>query len=497
MNSQYPSDFSSCLCDGYDINDTIADNANESVNLRLISFDCSMIHLIAPKYSSNVMMDMNYDAAGVIFVDKDHIRNTFQIELDSSINEINTLNIDDPNIKFYVFDSTHQNSHVPSFNNEWNWQTPVESCDISYVIQPAHAMMDVNVNGDNLTINDEYSSENPMHYSVTDPWVGKNTSKCLLSDLEVRQTSLLKFDFVRHIAKETMGSTELVDIFNNANEMIYSIEVGGIKAWKYIQESLQKSNDRNPQTQLDLDHKTNITRSLFRQLITRNPKRFENPEGIIADHKIRKRMCGHPQPLPFIAGDILEFKFIVQCSDLLIPPSYPGGEMIEREVSTRTYKIKLCLVDGLGINGEYNVIPSRVVYPIGDECPHSEFTELEFNETVITKYYKMNNGVVPQTFHRVFAFMNVNSVGDTGLDVIVRELPENIIFSSNYQTIVLGTESYQINGISDAGMLTHNDIKYQIMRIRSESLTFLNFIKNVFLDSNNNFERPISMFIIK
>ena len=493
----YPSDFSSCTCDGDDINDGVADNANESVNLRLVSFDSSMVHLIAPRYSPNVMMDMNYDAAGVIFVRKDHIRNTFQFQLDSSYSEIDKIEIDDPNIKFFVFDGTYTNDHVPAFNNDWNWETPVESCDISYVIQPAHAMMDVNVNGDNITVNEEFSSENPMHYSITDAWVGKNTSKCLLSDMEIRQTSLLKFDFIRHIAKDTMGATELVDIFNNANEMIYSIELGGIKGWKHIQDILFSANDKNPQTQMDHNHKTNITRSLFRQLITRNPKRFENPDGVIEDYKIRKQMCGHPQPLPFIEGDVLEFKFTVQCSNLLIPPSYPGGEMIEREVSTRVYKIKLCLVDGVGINGEYNVVPSRVVYPIGEPCPHDEFRELEFNEAVITKYYKIDNGVIPQTFHRVFAFMNVNEIGDKGLDVIVRELPENIIFSSNYQTIVLGTESYQINGIADAGMLTHNEIKYQIMRIRSESLTFLNFIKAVFLDSNNNFEKPISMFIIK
>ena len=332
------------------------DDSNLTVNLRLESFDSSMAMVTDASYAvDSLVTAMDFSATAVIFVKTADIRSTFQFAVDSDhLTDVGSAAFD-AGVRFYVFDKNDISLVDASLADiveppTWRWNVDASASDASYIIQPAHGMMDVS----SATLSG-HNSSHEVAFSQANIVEGSN------NDGNLREDRLVKQDFVRHISKSVLGNADLAGLFNNVDELMLELENGGVSAWDSIRSNLKTAHDANPQTQFQINKQTNPTRELYRQLFKRNPDRFRTDvSNGIADAN------GNPQPLPFKDGDILEFKFVVDCSAISIPdPTVDPNGNHKKKVDTRTYRIKMCLVDGSGNTNQFNTTPPNYVYDYG------------------------------------------------------------------------------------------------------------------------------------
>lgn len=335
---------------------TSADNSALAVNLRLESFDSSMAMVTDATYAvDSDVTAMDFSATAVIFVRTEDIRSTFQFAVDADhLTDVGSAAFD-AGVRFYVFDKYDVSLVDASLSDltqppTWRWDVSASDADASYIIQPAHGMMDVSLS----TLTGHVSSHE-VAFSQADIVEGNN------SDGNLREDRLVKQDFIRHISKSVLGSADLAGLFNNVDELMLEIENGGVVAWDSIRSNLAAARDANPQTQFQVNSQTNPTRSLYRQLFKRNPDRFDASGNDAATMMNKITTTPNPQPLPFIHGDILEFKFVVDSAAVSVPD--PSGN--KKTVAERTYRVKMCLVDGSGNDDQHNTTPPNYVYDYG------------------------------------------------------------------------------------------------------------------------------------
>jgi hypothetical protein len=331
------------------------DDSTKTLNLRLDAFDVSMNNIQQVEYDlSSVVHTIDFSATGVIFVKTEDMRTTFQFAVDADhLTDVGVSGESDAGIRYYVFDASMSDASKNdlSFAPTWKWDVSAADTDASYIIQPAHAMMDAS--GDKVG----HQSDNMIAFSIPTKFNPAG------DDGNIREDKLVKQDFVRHIAKTALGGADLTGLFSNVDDLLLSIENGGVTAWDTIRTNLAAARDENPLTNDETDLTKNPTRALYRQLVDRNPDRFDasgNDNGVYKNKIIN---TPNPQPLPFIDGDILEFTFKVSSNAVNVPDV--TNDVSQVLVPTRTYRIKMCLVDGSGNNGEYNVKPPSYVYDLG------------------------------------------------------------------------------------------------------------------------------------
>ena len=258
------------------------DDSTKTLNLRLDAFDVSMNNVEQVEYDlSSVVHTIDFSATGVIFVKTEDMRTTFQFAVDADhLTDVGVSGESDAGIRYYVFDASMSDASKNdlSFAPTWKWDVSAADTDASYIIQPAHAMMDAS--GDKVG----HQSDNMIQFSIPTKFNPDG------DDGNIREDKLVKQDFVRHIAETALGGADLTGLFSNVDDLLLSIENGGVTAWDTIRTNLAAARDENPLTNDETDLTKNPTRALYRQLVDRNPDRFDasgNDNGVYKNKIIR------------------------------------------------------------------------------------------------------------------------------------------------------------------------------------------------------------------
>lgn len=381
----------------------------KTINLRLEAFDVEYHNetQVALDISENYSLDAS--ATAVIFVKTEDMRSTFQFSAGNLNLTDRTDFSDNDRLNFYVLDKSDSSGTDFGVNPTWRWDCSAEDTDASYIINVAHAMMDA-------------SGSFPYHksdgFGEEGPIQTYHNSFLSVSNDERQRFALVKHDFVRHIIEEAYGG---VAVIHNLDELCKSFEDGGLNGWNTIRQNLKAASNH----QRIYDGKTggqnyNVTnntanpcRSLFNQLRLRNPDRFDPSGTLSASIENRIFKTYEAQPLPFIHGDILEFTFKASTIDIsAADPKNPNTIA----VPARTYRVKLCCVDGLGNNNEYNTLPPVDNYDFGATYYDSSINSLHNTDEAHRVEAKLEN----QRFYEI----NKNGEGPgpvSGAQVIIDE----------------------------------------------------------------------------
>lgn len=208
---------------------------------------------------------------------------------------------------------------------------------------------------------------NPVDAMVDD--AASQTSMIPFSDDPAR--NFVKHDYLRYLSLKLFNTTRGVDLFNNESALIGDFNTKGASAstattsiinkhstYSVVADANNKSDtlslvdSTNPNAlpttitwnYVDNNFNTsgNLTRVLFRHMITSQPERF-------ADLSSNSPMDDYgTRPLPFLNGDTISFKFSVD-------PAVDQQKLTNAEnitaIPTRAYAIKIILVaDSSGLN---------------------------------------------------------------------------------------------------------------------------------------------------
>jgi hypothetical protein len=154
---------------------------------------------------------------------------------------------------------------------------------------------------------------------------------------------LVAHDFTRYLALKLFNTHFGVDLFSNELELLNGLRhVCGnvasgqtqfdinakIAAVSNDNEDLDEDANNLRYTTNAMDGSNNLCRTLMLQLLDGKPARFATIDAV-----------GTPQSLPFIAGDTISFKLIVNAAE--------GQELITGvdPIGARSYRIKFVIVD--------------------------------------------------------------------------------------------------------------------------------------------------------
>jgi hypothetical protein len=213
-------------------------------------------------------------------------------------------------------------------------------------------------------------------------------------------TMCLKQDFIRYIALKLFGTHHGVDLFVNEDELVMSLydtiaEAMGINY--DLMDSLNYIDGSNVNLFQDTTFKKvydfrieryvycytkyatdafntseNLCRELMLQLVKLDPARFRNIQN-----------TSYMQPLPFIAGDTINFKIGINAAD--------GQELLTSvaPIPKRTYQIKIILTDTIYGNLPDPETKAIVNYIQSAPSPTLNFTnyaDLEMYDYVLFKF---------------------------------------------------------------------------------------------------------------
>lgn len=207
---------------------------------------------------------------------------------------------------------------------------------------------------------------NPAHAMLDAP----DSANPILSSGLAPAKMLVKHDFVRHLAKELFKTPAGVDLFNNESALLNEIkrlgdesfdsDISGMMWAKNAYASLSDVNETPPYqannagetkffvdvsservcTTDEFDHKENLSRELFRQVLNQGSSRFN--DVTFANIDVNGTQISHTAPIPFEADDSISYKFNVE------PAAGQNGLTGTTAFGGRTYKIKLILKDDAG-----------------------------------------------------------------------------------------------------------------------------------------------------
>jgi hypothetical protein len=222
---------------------------------------------------------------------------------------------------------------------------------------------------------------NPVDAMVDD--AASQTSMIPFSD--DRSKNFVKHDYLRYLSLKLFNTTRGVDLFNNESALIGDFNTKGLLASQNTTSIINKhstysvvvdANNKSDTLSLvdpsnnpndlsgtitwnyvdnSFDAPGNLTRVLFRHMITSQPERF-------ADLSSNSPMDDYgTRPLPFLSGDTISFKFSVD-------PAVDQQKLTNAEnttvIPTRAYAIKIILVDsstGLNTAPTDSTIPTAPV----------------------------------------------------------------------------------------------------------------------------------------
>ena len=313
---------------------------DNSVHLTLAGLNQSFnISTLATLDSSSVNMDVT-DATAVYYVRLSDMINVFKYQSDSF--DVNNTNAQD--IKYYVF---HR-----------QWPTDLK-------LNPSHAMMNTNDSINMLGIGVGYSPDK----------------------------SLVKHDFIRHIALYLFNTIHGVDLFSNENDLNENSTYLGETVRHNIDnilsnisttsssETMSYDASGNKYLTNDSSGNTNLCRELMRQVAANSPQRFynngENNTGI--------------KNVPFLENDTIQFKLVMQAA---IQQNVLTGIS---EIPTRSYTIKLVLKET--VTSETNTrITDSEMYP--NSFPYSTSVSMYAPTTDSSGVYNIYSPPAPIPFNR-------------------------------------------------------------------------------------------------
>lgn len=313
-------------------NQTIT-SAGSPVHMNLVAFDDSMTAAKA-LLPGVTLPTLDVSAEASIFIKTSWIREvfTFSADIDAE-NESSLQNM--------VF-------HTNAYSGSSVWDTDSSS----QTINPAHARMNAGTY--------DYTGDQPSnagHYSTG----GISLAGVTASDISSSKF-MVKHDFARHIAKE-LFNIPLTDIFYNLDAVLASIELGGLDAWEVIKAALNTAYNNGDGLGEDNDLSSNIGFQLFQQMTRVNPYRLQadgNDNTISTSASVLNGST--QQAIPFVEGDIISFKFTVASNsnqrDILVGTNNASNPSESGAVPTRTYLIKLCIVDDPTTSAHENIRPT-------------------------------------------------------------------------------------------------------------------------------------------
>lgn len=455
-------------------------HASTTMNFRIKSFDGSIESISGQFEKIQLTEAVDVSAEAVIYVHTEMMRKTFQFQTAATdIGDINTnLTFTDENTSrdtnYYVYDESDK-------TGAWKWDISASETTAYHVWNPAHAMLDV--------MNVGY----PQHRSRGHIEYAKRT------DPFNRRQNMIKQDFARHISKEVFKSAELLTLFNNEDDILANIELGGINAWNneikpVLNRSRNKHVDNNNnvmygQTNEVLDQSNNLTRDIIFQMLNYVPKRFDlqdldidlsGSSETIHNHTLQYyiRDTHEIQPVPFMDGDTLIFTFKIK--------GFTQTDLNNETavVPDRTYAIKICMVGedaqsdyGNGDNDDtkkypyfpHNVHPTETVYQNLDLVDYGNGLN----------YYKYN--LVDESLHKKYFITGTETIrkkydtttNDNVIETVTIDDKTNSITVTLKKRITL-----QPDGILDSnlpGMFKIDGVEYNysyIKHVGPRRLTF-------------------------
>lgn len=258
------------------------------VNFVLDALDSSLNMGVSGELLSEEAPTLDVSATAVYYVDLSNLRQVFQFQTDSS-----------------DVDFIENSTDVKYFVKMGNWNS-------NAVINPAHAMMDAT------------ESETPV-----------------ASGFDANR-SLVKHDFVRHLAEQLFNTHRGVDLFSNENELKEDLAEKGHNVWLsdisgalwYTSQTGTTNGDvYNSEGFLtnDASGNENLTRQVLLQMTHYAVERLVDQSGNLDINDTLE-----PQPIPFHVDDTISFKFTIH-------PADNQHQLTQREqaVVPRPYEIKL------------------------------------------------------------------------------------------------------------------------------------------------------------
>tara|TARA_B100001175_G_C19501918_1_gene638585 strand:- start:926 stop:1825 length:900 start_codon:yes stop_codon:yes gene_type:complete len=192
-------------------------------------------------------------------------------------------------------------------------------------------------------------------------WPGENA----ISDIPIHEKMLVKHDFVRYLALKLFKTPAGVDLFNNEEDLINSLNILGEETFQQDISGLlwaknaytdindvseggdyESNNEDNTKFFIDpsvnrvcttdeFDSSENITRELFRQILNGAPERFNDISFVAVD--VDGSDVHYTAPLPFEQDDFISFKFTINPAT--------GQHLLTQttEFGARVYRIRLVI----------------------------------------------------------------------------------------------------------------------------------------------------------
>ena len=376
-------------------------SANTTMNFRFQEFDGEVSSIKGSFDTISSPSAVDASAVSVIYVKTEMMRKTFQFQTDAAdVGDLANIINNDRDTNYYLFDACDNNVKGNANEGAWRWDISAGNTDAYSVLNPAHSMLDI--------IDKGY----PQHRC------SGQINYIKIADPTNRQQNLVKQDFIRHIAKELFGSVKLMTLFNNEDDLLANIELGGIEAWNNtIKPILDNSRFKRVSDGVtiygrnnnSIDQSNNLTRDMILQLLKAVPKRFMLDEfendparGVqtASNHNLQYyiRETADIQPVPLMDGDTFVFTF-----KILGPTGQLDINGNQKNIPDRTYAVKICLVGDDPINGytPMNVSPPSDVYTNLDVVDYQNgknYTRDLSNTGLKEKYFIMGTETIDVTF---------------------------------------------------------------------------------------------------
>lgn len=292
---------------------------NKSTDPVILSIDQFSNTMTAAKAVLPGVTPISFDvsAEATIFLKTSWIRSVFQFQGDQdAVGEDST-----GSMTFFVQKSA------------WDWDA---SGTTARILNPAHAMVHLTA----ADISYGQVSTGDQHLPV-----GKIPLAGVLESDIPSTKFMVKHDFARHLAKQIFN-VPITDAFYNLDELLASIEIGGLAAWNSIRTLLDAAYNTSSGLGEDNDTTANIVFQLFQQMRVANPHRFfaDGSDSTIMDSS------DIVQPLPFVDGDVIVFTFTVNPASgqaTVLKDSTGNTALSDATIHSRKYLIKLCIVDNI------------------------------------------------------------------------------------------------------------------------------------------------------
>lgn len=263
-------------------------------------------------------------------------------------------------------------------------------------------------------------------------------------------TMYLKTDFIRYLALKLFGTHYGVDLFVNEEELVQEMydRIAVAMGINYeLIDSLNYIDGTNANLTLDTQYKKvydyrieryvhcytryatdafntnkNLCRELMLQLVALDPARFQNIQN-----------TSYMQPLPFIAGDSINFKIGINAAS--------GQELLTgvAPIPKRTYQIKIILTDTI-----YGTLPdpeTKAIVNYVQSAPSPTLNFTNYANLEVYDYVLFKVGLYLQT-----AETNIENGINSYVTGIIKIYPKAFYNCDlSFNNIINGSSNYEID----------------------------------------------------